>query len=190
MLKRQHDELMNVYQQNQKQTTKTKIDREQQTIKLHLHDSQMQTDMTTNHNSKISSQPKSMISPTLNSHNNGPLTATRNYPIFSNSNSTSSNSSLQQMIPRLSTNTVATTIVTNKTTTTTTKTAIVTNSQAAILSPSTSSTATSHDIVDLTEEDEDDNSSRVSSTQRTAPLRQVDLVYLFVLFRNDFFFYQ
>jgi hypothetical protein len=189
MLKRQHDELMNVYQQNQKQTTKTKIDREQQTIKLHLHDSQMQTDMTTNHNSKISSQPKSMVSPTLNSHNNGPLTATRNYPIFSNSNSTSSNSSLQQMIPRLSTNTVATTIVTNKTTTTT-KTAIVTNSQAAILSPSTSSTATSHDIVDLTEEDEDDNSSRVSSTQRTAPLRQVDLVYLFVLFRNDFFFYQ
>lgn len=189
MLKRQHDELMNVYQQNQKQTTKTKIDREQQTIKLHLHDSQMQTDMTTNHNSKISSQPKSMISPTLNSHNNGPLTATRNYPIFSNSNSTSSNSSLQQMIPRLSTNTVATTIVTNKTTTTT-KTAIVTNSQAAILSPSTSSTATSHDIVDLTEEDEDDNSSRVSSTQRTAPLRQVDFVYLFVLFRNDFFFYQ
>lgn len=189
MLKRQHDELMNVYQQNQKQTTKTKIDREQQTIKLHLHDSQMQTDMTTNHNSKISSQPKSMISPTLNSHNNGPLTATRNYPIFSNSNSTSSNSSLQQMIPRVSTNTVATTIVTNKTTTTT-KTAIVTNSQAAILSPSTSSTATSHDIVDLTEEDEDDNSSRVSSTQRTAPLRQVDFVYLFVLFRNDFFFYQ
>jgi hypothetical protein len=189
-LKRQHDELMNIYQQNknQKQLNTTKIDREQQTIKLHLHDSQIQTDVTTMNNSKISSQQqqKSVVIPTINSNTNGPLTATRNSTGLFNSNQTSSSSSLQQIIPRLSSNAIATTTVTNKTSIVTTKTAIVTNSQATPPPPPPPvSTANPHDIVDLTEEDEDDNSNRVA-TQRTAPTRQVYLVYFFFLFLHIF----
>ena len=169
-LKRQHDELMTIYQQNQKQMPRSKIDREQQTIQLHLHDSQIQTDVTTISNSKISPQQKSTLLPTNNSHQNGPLTATRTHSTSSNSNSTST---LQPLIPSL-----ATTTMTTKTSTVTTKTAIVTNSQTTLppIPPPTPS-VNSHDIVDLTEEDEDETTSRVLSTQRTAPLRQVRSIY-------------
>jgi hypothetical protein len=198
---------MNIYQQNknQKPINMTKIDREQQTMKLNLHDSQIQTDSTTtinhnnNNNSKISSQQqqqqKSLVIPTMNSHNtnnNSSLAATQNFPSVFNSNQTlsPSSSSLQQFIPRLSANAVSTTTITNKTSiVTTTKTAIVTNSQATLPHPSTSSTTGSHDIVDLTEEDEDDNTNRVP-TQRTAPIRQVNLIYLFFFLICKYFSYQ
>ncbi|CAF3658534.1 unnamed protein product [Rotaria sordida] len=195
-LKRQHEELINIYQQNkiQKQVNLTKIDREQQTIKLHQHDSQVQTDLTTINNSKISpKQQKSIIIPTMNSHttnNNGILTATRNYntvynSIQTSSSSSSSTSSLQQIIPRLSANALATTTITNKTSTVTTKSAIVTNSQSTNSlppppppppsqppPPALLSTATSHDVVDLTEEDEDDNTNRTPTAQRITSTRQ------------------
>jgi hypothetical protein len=180
---------MNIYKQNQnqKQLNVTKIDREQQTIKLHLHDSQIQTDVPTINNSKTLSpqQQKCLVISTMNSHNtnnNGSLTATRNHSAFNNSNQTSSSSSLQQIIPRLSANAIATTTITNKTSTITTKTAIVTNSQATPPHPPLPppSTAVPHDIVDLTEEDEDDNNSRVP-TQRTTPIRQVNSVSFFFL---------
>ncbi|CAF1300568.1 unnamed protein product [Rotaria sp. Silwood1] len=188
-LKRQHEELINIYQQNkiQKQINLTKIDREQQTIKLNQHDSQVQTDFTTINNSKISpKQQKSLIIPTLTSHttnhNNATLTATRNYNNTTynsiQTSSSSSTSSLQQIIPRLSANAIATTTITNKTSTVTTKSAIVTNSQATTSLPpppplpAVSSTATPHDVVDLTEEDEDDNTNRTSTAQRITPNRQ------------------
>lgn len=43
-LKRQHQELLNLYQ---RQLSINKIDREQQTIHVNQHDSQIQTDVTT-----------------------------------------------------------------------------------------------------------------------------------------------
>lgn len=57
-LKRQHDELMQIYQQNkyskQQYQQQTKVDREQQTIQLDRQDSPVQTDMTTFAQKKIS----------------------------------------------------------------------------------------------------------------------------------------
>lgn len=160
---------MNIYQQNQKYINKTKIDREQQTIKLHLHDSQIQTDLITINNDKTSPQLKPMIIPTINSHTNGPLTATRNHSIPSNSNQKTaiSSSSSPQTTPRLVASAIATT------STLTNKTAMAANAPAATLPPPLLTTASSHDIVDLTEEDEDDGTTRAATTQRTAPLRQV-----------------
>ena len=163
-LKRQHEELVNIYQQSQKQTQKKTIDREQQTTKYRLHDSQMQTDIITMNQTKIISPQKS----TNNSHPNGSLTATRNHTISSNSNQTSpstSSSSTIKIAARLPNNgkittTIATSATANKTT-------------VPSLPLPTSTTVTSPDVVDLTEEDEEDTTNRASSTQRTAPLRQV-----------------
>lgn len=147
-LKRQHEELANLYQQNQKQIQKKTIDREQQTIKHRLHDSQIQTDIPTINPTKTSSPPKS----TNHSHSNGSWTATRT---SSNSNQTSptSTSSATKTATRLPNNIGKTTI-------------------PALPLPS-STTVTSPDVVDLTEEDEDDTINRPSSTQRTTALRQV-----------------
>jgi len=182
-LKRQHEELINIYQQNkdQKLLNIRKIDREQQTLKLNLHDSQIQTDLIVHNNSKISSQQqKFIVIPTINSHTtntNGPQTATRNSSAFSNSMQTPSSSTLQQIIPRLPANIVAATAVTSKKPTAATKTAMVANSPSIPPLPppplpSTSTTAP-HVVVDLTEEDEDDTSSRIPP-QRTTPIRQVN----------------
>lgn len=174
-LKRQHDELINIYQQNknQKQISIKKIDREQQTIKFNSHDSQIQTDVTTINNnnansSKLLSQQKSLIIPTINSHNNE-STSPKKY------SGTLQTSTLQQIIPRLSATAIATTTITNKTSTITTKTAIVTNTQPVLPPappppppPPLLSTVVSHDIVDLTEEDEDDNANRTPLQRATA----------------------
>lgn len=160
-LKRQHEELVNIYQQSQKQTQKKTIDREQQTIKHRLHDTQMQTDIITMNQTKIFSPPKS----TNNSHPNGSLTATRNHSISSNSNqpSPSTSSAAIKTATRLPNN--------GKTTTTTSATANKTTVPSLPLP--TSTTVTSPDVVDLTEEDEEDTTNRASSTQRTTPPRQV-----------------
>jgi hypothetical protein len=195
-LKRQHEELINIYQQNktQKQTSPTTIDREQQTNKLHLQDSQIQTDSTTiNNSNKVlpKQEQKSLVIPTMNSNNNGTSSSTRNYSSIFNSVQTSSASAstLQQIIPRLSANAIATTTVTNKTSTVTTKTAIVTNTQATTpIPPPASTAASSHDLVDLTE-DEDDNTNR-ASIPRTAATRQVNDVFFSFLFRYKYFSYQ
>lgn len=181
-LKRQHDELIQIYQQNktQKQILSTKIDREQQTNKLNLHDSQIQTDLTTTiNNSKTISPSKSLGLPTASRKHTIPLP---------NSNQTlPSSSSLQQSIPGLS----KTATVTNKTSTVTTKTAIVMHTQTTLPNshvypppppPPLSSTVVPHDIVDLTEEeDEDDHTSRVP-IQRTTSTRQVKLKLLYSIF--------
>ncbi|UJR26593.1 hypothetical protein I4U23_007913 [Adineta vaga] len=127
-LKRQHEELINLYQQNknQKSFSPTKIDREQQTLKLNVHDSQMQTDVVSTNNSKASVQQKSMITSTMTSQttNNNHITqlAIRNYSTAHDSTPGSSNSTLPHLTPRLSANTTSTTTtVTNKKSTITRK---------------------------------------------------------------------
>ncbi|CAF1286095.1 unnamed protein product [Adineta steineri] len=181
-LKRQHEELINIYQQNknQKLVNVTKIDREQQTLKLNSHDSQIQTDFITINNSKISlqqqQQQKSIVIPTTN--NNGPQTATRTPNTFFNSvQTTTTNSTLTQLIPRLTTNAIATTTtVTNKKSTVTTKTTTPINSSPTTPTlpptPISATTSTSHDIVDLTEEEDEDDIDNRIATQRTIPIRQ------------------
>lgn len=185
-LKRQHEELLGLYQQNktQKSPTSAKIDREQQTVKLTTHDSQMQTDATPTNNSKASSyQPKPVGIPaiktqTIDSFVSQTLTATYNSAFSSVPSSTSS--VLPQLAPRLPTSASSTTTtVTSKKSTVTTKTAVVSNGPSIIPTlppppppPSTASPTTSHDVVDLTEEDEEDTNSRPFA-QRIGSIRQV-----------------
>lgn len=195
-LKRQHEELVNIYQQNKNHkptNTTTKIDREQQTNKLNHHDSQVQTDSTPIKNSKLISpkQQKSLVTPPTNSHianTNGPLLATRNTTSTAfNSNSTSSTS-----VPRSSSTAVATTTVTSKTSTVTTKSTTIINATPPVPPPSSTLSSTiPHDVVDLTEEDEDETTNnRTTPAQRITATRQVnrDFICFFSLFFKFFSF--
>ena len=186
-LKRQHEELLNIYQQNKslKSINRTKIDQEQQTTKLHQYDSEIQTDLITYNNSKISlKQQQSIVAPTINSqstNNNTPLTTTRNRNTYFNTTqlSSSSTSPLQQTISRSSANAITNSTATNKTSTIITKSTIASNSQTkASLPPPPLSTSTSHDIVDLTGEDEDDNTNRPPTQQTSSTIRQVINLFL------------
>ncbi len=192
-LKRQHDELLSIYQQNKiikpiSSTGTTRIDREQQTIKLHSNDSQIQTDFTNAHHPPAQQQQQKsvVVSATNvpNVHTNGLLTATRIHNNLHSSHSTPG-PSLQQTRPRLSANAVTSTAATRKT-------AVVANSSAvpvpvpvpapaqapvpvpvAAPPPPPLPAAASHDVVDLTEEDEDEATSRVPIQRAAAPVRQV-----------------
>lgn len=194
-LKRQHDELLSIYQQNKiiKPTTAsiatTRIDREQQTIKLRSNDSQIQTDLSNPPAQK--QQQKPTVIPTANVsnvHTNGLLTATRIHNNLHNSHPTPS-PSLHQTRPRLSANAVTNT-ATHQASTATRKTLAVTNSSAVPVpapvlapvpvpvptpapAPPPLPAAVSHDVVDLTEEDEDETSSRVPIQRAAPPVRQV-----------------
>ncbi|CAF4811231.1 unnamed protein product, partial [Rotaria socialis] len=192
-LKRQHEELLNIYQQNKslKQFNLTKIDREQQTTKLSQNDSQVQTDLTPINNNKLLApkQQKSLIIPIIGSHtsnnnnNNGPLLATRNNSVYN------SISSLPQVASRLSSNAIATTTLTSKTSTVTIKSATVTNGQAITSNPLAPppplllpppplllSTTIPHDVVDLTEEDEDDTMHRLPAQRITATRQSTSFI--------------
>ena len=197
-LKRQHDELLSIYQQNKilKPTTTSitpnRIDREQQTIKLRSNDSQIQTDLS--NPPAQQQQQKPTVVPTTNVssvHTNGLLTATRIHNNLHNSHPTPS-PSLHQTRPRLSANAVTST-ATHQASTATRKTAAVANSSAVPVSvpapvpdpapaplpalapaPPPLPAAVSHDIVDLTEEDEDETSSRVPIQRAAPPVRQVN----------------
>ncbi|CAF3155879.1 unnamed protein product, partial [Rotaria sp. Silwood2] len=170
-LKRQHQELMDLYQ---KQININKIDREQQTIQINQNDSQIQTDLTTiqQQNSQsnfylngINSVPTSKVLPATNPRPfNSFLTPIR-----------TTGPSLQQLIPCLTTtNTTATITLTNKTSIIKKITSIPTiNSHPPPPLPpppppplvTSSSLSTSHDIVDLTEED--DHTNKVSIEKMT-----------------------
>ena len=192
-LKRQHDELLSIYQQNKiikpvSSTGTTRIDREQQTIKLHSNDSQIQTDFTNAHHLPAQ-QHKSVVIPTTNVPNvqtNGLLTATRIHNNLHSSQSTPG-PSLQQTRPRLSANAVTSTTATRKTTVVANSSAVPAPAPVPVSAPAPTPppvpapapappplpAAASHDVVDLTEEDEDDATSRVPIQRAAAPVRQV-----------------
>ena len=170
-LKRQHEELLSLYQQSKssKPHDLSRTDREQQTIRLHSNDSQIQTDFSTTNSTAVSGHKSIPVATTngIVSHTtNGPLTATRNH-----STGQSAGPSLQQVRPRLSTNATVTTVA-PKTSTVTSKPA-VTSTTPSVPSPTPALPAGSHDVVDLTEEDDEDDQSRETPSQRTAPIRQV-----------------
>ncbi|CAF5159345.1 unnamed protein product, partial [Rotaria magnacalcarata] len=191
-LKRQHEELLNIYQQNKslKQFNLTKIDREQQTTKLNQNDSQVQTDVTSINNNKllVPKQQKPLIIPIAGSHtsnnnnNNGPLLATRNNSVYN------STLSLPQVASRSSSTAIATTTITSKTSTVTIKSATVTNAQAITsnslapppppptTAPPLLSTTIPHDVVDLTEEDEDDTTHRLPAQRITATRQSTSFI--------------
>ncbi|CAF1226543.1 unnamed protein product [Rotaria magnacalcarata] len=143
-LKRQHQELLNFYQ---KQLNMNKVDRAQQTIQINQHDSQIQTDLTTNQ--------QQIPKPNVFFQFNGtsPLVPARmlSTPIMRPYSSfitpiRTTGPSLQQLIPCLSTTGPATGItLTNKKIVT--NTIIHTQPPPLVTKP--------HDIVDLTEEEED-----------------------------------
>ena len=150
-LKRQHQELVTLYH---RQIHINKTDREQQTMKINQHDSQIQTDLSTNQKS--------------NNHLNG----THSTPNLKSSTTTTTGQrpfnsfltpirttgpSLQQLIPCL------------KTTTTTN-------------SHSSSIPATKHDFVDLTEEDEDNVNT--ASVKKISPIKQVSIMLLYLVMMN------
>ncbi|CAF1518995.1 unnamed protein product, partial [Adineta ricciae] len=179
-LKRQHEELINIYQQNKnpKSSTTTKIDREQQT-KSNVRDSQIQTDTAPTTNGKAASQYKSTLSSQSTNNSHFSQATSRTYTTACNSLPLPSASTLSQLSPRLPVNTTLTAI-TSKKSTMITKTTVVSNTQSNVpllLPPSpassnTSTSNTSHDIVDLTEEDEDDDANSQISTPRSVPIRQ------------------
>ncbi|CAF0764901.1 unnamed protein product [Adineta ricciae] len=159
-LKRQHEELINIYQQNKnpKSSTATKIDQEQQT-KSNVRDSQIQTDTAPIRNGKAESQYKPTLSSQSTNNSHFSQTTSRTYTTAFNTTSTGVVSKKSTMI---------------------TKTTVISNNQSnvpSVLPPSpvssnTSTSNTSHDVVDLTEEDEDDDANSQISTSRPVPIRQ------------------
>ncbi|CAF4371460.1 unnamed protein product [Rotaria socialis] len=144
-LKRQHQELLNFYQ---KQLNTNKVDREQQTVQINQHDSQVQTDLTTNQqqipkpnvafqkfNGTTPLVPARMLSTPIMRPYSSFITPIR-----------TTGPSLQQLIPCLSTIGLATGMtLTNK--------KVITNTIIHTQPPPL--LTKSHDIVDLTEEEED-----------------------------------
>ena len=187
-LKRQHEELINIYQQNKnpKSSTATKIDREQQT-KSNVRDSQIQTDTTPTTNGRTIPQYKSTLSsqPTNDSHFS--QATSRTYTTACNSLPLPSTSTLSQLTPRLPVNTTSTAIASKKLTMIT-KTTLVSNNQSNVplllppspVSSTTSTSNMSHDIVDLTEDDDDDDANSQISTPQPVPIRQVNSKTLFL----------
>ncbi|UJR22493.1 hypothetical protein I4U23_025546 [Adineta vaga] len=159
-LKRQHQELMTFYQ---RQLYINKTDREQQTIQINQHDTQIQTDISTIQPS-IS---KPNILQTNGKHSTPNAKSPTTVPIRPfNSFLTpirTKGPSLQQLIPCLTTTTTATT------TTMTNKISMLKKPATApvLPPPLPPPPPTSQDVVDLTEEDDDDtNRNRLSTSSR------------------------
>ncbi len=152
-LKRQHQELVTLYH---RQIHINKTDREQQTMQINQHDSQIQTDLSTIQVNGTHSTPNLKGSTS---------TAPRPFNSFLTPIRTTG-PSLQQLIPCLTTTTTGTT------TTVTNKTGMMKKMTTAN-SYTSPIPATTHDFVDLTEDDDNnDNNANTASVQKISPLKQ------------------
>ncbi len=173
-LKRQHQELVTLYH---RQIHINKIDREQQTIQINQHDSQIQTDLSTIQQQNY--KPNIQVNGTHSTPNlKGPTsTVPRPFNSFLTPIRTTG-PSLQQLIPCL------TTTVTNKTAMI--KKVTTGNSHTSPI-PASTVAASSHDFVDLTEDDEDN--AKTASVQKISPLKQVSILFFLFLSSTDEYFF-